>query len=40
MIETIHNGKYVELTYKVIDRKSGHVLTTVEFRVGLRSRTQ
>jgi FKBP-type peptidyl-prolyl cis-trans isomerase SlyD len=34
MIETIHDGKYVELTYKVIDRKSGHVLTTVEFPLG------
>ena len=34
MIETIHDGKYVELTYKVVDRKSGHVLTTVEFPLG------
>jgi len=34
MIETIHDGKYVELTYKVTDRKSGHVLTTVEFPLG------
>jgi len=34
MIETIHDGKYVELTYKVIDRKSGHVLTGVEFPLG------
>ena len=34
MIETIHDGKYVELTYKVIDRKSGHVLTAVEFPLG------
>jgi FKBP-type peptidyl-prolyl cis-trans isomerase SlyD len=31
MSETIQDGKYVELTYKVTDRKSGHVLTTVEF---------
>ena len=28
MIETIQDGKFVELTYKVIDRKSGHVLTS------------
>jgi FKBP-type peptidyl-prolyl cis-trans isomerase SlyD len=34
MSETIRNGKYVELTYKVTDRKSGHVLTTVEFPLG------
>src|SRR6185503_1872919 len=34
MIETIHDGKYVELTYKVTDKKSGHVLTTVEFPLG------
>ena len=32
--ETIRNGKFVELTYKVTDRKSGHVLTTVEFPLG------
>jgi FKBP-type peptidyl-prolyl cis-trans isomerase SlyD len=31
MNETIHDGKYVELTYKVTDKKSGHVLTMVEF---------
>jgi len=29
--EVIQNGKFVELTYKVTDRKSGHVLTRVEF---------
>ncbi len=29
--ERIRDGKFVELTYKVIDRKSGHVLTRVEF---------
>jgi FKBP-type peptidyl-prolyl cis-trans isomerase SlyD len=29
--ETIHDGKFVELTYKVTDRKSGHVVTRVEF---------
>ncbi len=31
MSETIQNGKFVELTYKVSDKKSGHVLTRVEF---------
>ena len=34
MIETIQDGKFVELTYKVTDRKSGHVLTAVEFPLG------
>jgi len=34
MRETIQNGKFVELTYKVTDRKSGHVLTAVEFPLG------
>jgi FKBP-type peptidyl-prolyl cis-trans isomerase SlyD len=34
MRETIHDGKFVELTYRVIDRKSGHVLTCVEFPLG------
>jgi FKBP-type peptidyl-prolyl cis-trans isomerase SlyD len=32
--KTIQNGKFVELTYKVTDRKSGHVLTAVEFPLG------
>ena len=32
--ETIRDGKFVELTYKVTDRKSGHVLTQVEFPLG------
>jgi len=32
--ETIRDGKFVELTYKVTDRKSGHVLTRVEFPLG------
>jgi FKBP-type peptidyl-prolyl cis-trans isomerase SlyD len=32
--ETIEDGKYVELTYKVIDRNSGAVLTQVEFPLG------
>lgn len=32
--ETIEDGKYVELTYKVIDKPSGAVLTQVEFPLG------
>ena len=32
--ETIQDGKLVELTYQVIDSKSGHVLTGVEFPLG------
>lgn len=32
--EIIGHGKFVELTYKVTDRKSGHVLTRVEFPLG------
>jgi len=32
--ETIRDGKFVELTYKVTDKKSGHVLTRVEFPLG------
>src|SRR5688572_15643313 len=31
MNEAIREGKLVELTYKVTDRKSGRVLTRVEF---------
>lgn len=34
MSETIHDGKFVELTYRVTDRKSGHVLSGVEFPLG------
>ena len=34
MSEAIQDGKFVELTYKVTDRKSGHVLTAVEFPLG------
>ena len=34
MKETIQDGKFVELTYKVTDRKSGQVLTCVEFPLG------
>jgi len=33
-IEKIENGKYVELTYKVIDKNSGGVLTQVEYPLG------
>jgi FKBP-type peptidyl-prolyl cis-trans isomerase SlyD len=32
--EVIRDGKFVELTYKVTDRKSGHVITRVEFPLG------
>jgi FKBP-type peptidyl-prolyl cis-trans isomerase SlyD len=32
--ESIRDGKFVELTYKVTDRKTGHVLTRVEFPLG------
>jgi len=32
--EAIRDGKFVELTYKVTDRKSGHVITRVEFPLG------
>ena len=34
MKQTIHDGTFVELTYKVTDRQSGHVLTCVEFPLG------
>ncbi len=34
MSEAIQDGKFVELTYKVTDRKTGHVLTRVEFPLG------
>lgn len=34
MNQTIQAGKFVELSYKVVDRKSGHVLTRVEFPLG------
>ena len=34
MRETVQNGKFVELTYKVTDRKTGHVITRVEFPLG------
>jgi FKBP-type peptidyl-prolyl cis-trans isomerase SlyD len=34
MIESIQAGKFVELSYKVTDKKSGHVLTRVDFPLG------
>jgi FKBP-type peptidyl-prolyl cis-trans isomerase SlyD len=34
MGETIQDGKFVELTYKVTDKRTGHVLTTVDFPLG------
>lgn len=34
MSDIIQDGKYVELTYKVIDQKSGDVLVGVEFPIG------
>lgn len=34
MSETIQDGKFVGLTYKVTDKKTGHILTTVEFPLG------
>ena len=34
MSNSIQDGKFVELTYKVSDKKSGHVLTRVEFPLG------
>jgi FKBP-type peptidyl-prolyl cis-trans isomerase SlyD len=34
MTQAIRDGKFVELTYKVTDRKSGHVLSCVEFPLG------
>ncbi len=34
MSEVIRAGKFVELTYQVTDRKTGHVLTRVEFPLG------
>lgn len=34
MKEIIANNKFVELTYKVVDQKTGSVLTGVEFPIG------
>ncbi|MBK7063163.1 MAG: peptidylprolyl isomerase [Rubrivivax sp.] len=34
MSESIRDGRFVELTYKVTDKKSGHILTRVDFPLG------
>lgn len=34
MTETIQDNKFVELTYDVIDKKSGQILTGIEFPLG------
>lgn len=34
MNETIQDNKYVELNYKVLDEKTGQILSTVEFPIG------
>ena len=34
MNQTIADNKFVELTYRVVDQKTGDVLTTVEFPLG------
>ena len=34
MTDTIQHNKYVELKYRVIDAKTGNVLTTVDFPLG------
>lgn len=34
MSDTIQEGKFVELKYRVNDKKTGHVLTQVEFPLG------
>lgn len=34
MSESIQDGRFVELTYKVTDKKSGHILTRVDFPLG------
>lgn len=34
MSDIIKDGMYVELTYEIIDSKSGHVLSNVEFPLG------
>ena len=34
MRDTIQDGKLVELTYKVTDKKSGNILTSVDFPLG------
>ncbi|WP_296696577.1 FKBP-type peptidyl-prolyl cis-trans isomerase [Thiocapsa sp. UBA6158] len=34
MTDTIERNKYVELKYRVVDAKAGHVLTAVDFPLG------
>ncbi len=34
MTDTIQHGKYVELKYRVVDAKTGNVLTAVDFPLG------
>ena len=34
MADTIEDGKFVELTYRVSDKKTGQILTMVEFPLG------
>jgi FKBP-type peptidyl-prolyl cis-trans isomerase SlyD len=34
MADTIQHNKYVELKYRVVDAKTGHVLTAVDFPLG------
>jgi FKBP-type peptidyl-prolyl cis-trans isomerase SlyD len=34
MTDTIQHNKYVELKYRVVDAKTGHVLTAVDFPLG------
>jgi len=34
MSDTIQNGKFIELNYKVIDKKTGDVMVTVEYPLG------
>ena len=34
MSDVIEDGKFVELTYRVTDKKTGHLLTSVEFPLG------
>lgn len=34
MRDTVQDGKFVEVTYKVTDKKSGHLLSGVEFPLG------
>jgi len=34
MSETIQNEKFVELNYRVVDKKTGDIFTTVEFPLG------